>query len=129
MEFYSDNVTTMVCTVGDKLKLCRPFGYPPVTWDDDANVKVYLNGFRVVYTELGEFDGLADTAGNCIYYKHKKSGRQVIEFMSTALGKRYFYIILEGVVIHDHASIPQGGPAYATYFSEPEEEGAGEEGS
>lgn len=130
MEFYSDNVTNMVCTVNDKIKLCRPFGYLPVTWNDDADTKFYLNGFRVVDTELGEFEGVPDSDKvNCVYYRHKKSGRQVIEFMSTALGKRYFYIILEGVVIHDHASIPQGGPAYATYFSEPEEEGAGEEGS
>jgi len=131
MEFYSENVTNAVCGVNDKVKLCRPVGYPPVTWAEDADEKIYLNGFRVVYPELGEFDGfpnIANEQNNCVYYKHLKSGRQVIEFVSVFLGKHYFYIILEGIVVHDHASIPQGGPAYATYYSEPEE-GAVEEGS
>ena len=126
MEFYSENVTNAVCSVGDKVKLSRPVGYPPVTWENDADVKIYLKGFRVVYPELGEFDGLVDAAGDRIYYKHLKSGRQIIEFVSLFLGRHYFYLILEGIVVHDHASIPQGGPAYATYYSEPEE-GSGEE--
>jgi len=121
MEFYSENVTTMICTVKDKLKLCRPPGYPPVMWGEDADKGVYLNGFRVVYPKLGKFDGAPEgNKENCVYYRHEKSGRQIIEFMSTDLGRHYFYIILEGVVVHDHASIPQGGPAYATYYSAPE---------
>jgi hypothetical protein len=129
MEFYSENVTNVVCGVGDKVKLCRSVGYPPVTWEDKADKKIYLNGFRVVYPKLGEFDGFPSAINeksNCVYYKHLKSGRQVIEFVSDFLGKHYFYLILEGIVVHDHASIPQGGPAYATYYSEPEE-GSGEE--
>jgi len=126
MEFQSDNVTTTICAVGDKLKVCRPLGYKPVTWEESADSKIYLNGFRILYPEIGEFEGKADSSGNCIYYKHLKSGRQVIEFVSTDLGDNYFYVTLEGIVVHDHASIPQGGPAYATYYSEPEED-SGEE--
>jgi len=121
MEFYSGNVTNAVCSVNDKLKLCRPIGYKPVTWEEGANEGIYLNGFRVVYPELGKFEGTPEGDTNCVYYRHEKSGRQVIEFMSADLGKHYFYLILEGIVVHDHASIPQGGPAYATYYSEPEE--------
>jgi len=121
MEFYSENVTNAVCSVNDKLELHRPVGYPPAEWPKDANPKIYLNGFRVVYSELGEFEKIPDE-DNMVYYKHLKSGHQVIEFVSDFLGRHYFYLILEGITIHDHASIPQGGPAYATYYSEPERE-------
>lgn len=122
MEFQSDDITTTICAVGDKLKVCRPLGYKPVTWQEGADVDIYLNGFRILYPELGKFEGAPeDNKTNCVYYRHEKSGRQVIEFVSTDLGDNYFYIILEGIVVHDHASIPQGGPAYATYYSEIEE--------
>ena len=125
--FQSDGVITIVCAVNDKFKICRPLGYKPVTWGEDADKKVYLNGFRVVYPELGEFEGKPeDNKDDCVYYRHLKSGRQIIEFVSIDLGNNYFYIVLEGITVHDHASIPQGGPAYATYYSE---SGEGEEGS
>ena len=118
MEFYSENVTTFTCAVGDKMRLCRPVGHKPALDPEGVAETTHLNGFRVVYPELGEFEG--KDGDNCVFYRHKKSGRQVVEFLSVALGLRYFYLILEGIVVHDHASIPQGGPAYATYFSEPE---------
>ena len=122
MKLKSDNIANMSCGVGDKLKISRPIGYKPTTWASDLNEKFFLNGFKVIYTEIGEFEGSPDDTGNHVYYRHKKSGQQIIEFISKGLGTVYFYLVLEGVMPHDHASIPQGGPAYATYFSEAAEQ-------
>lgn len=120
----SENVYTFICSVGDTVEICRPLGYPPVSWGEGKDPSIYLNGFRILYPELGKFDG---SPGNrCVNYVHEQSGSQVIQYMSVGLGTVIFYAVLEGIIIHDHASIPQGGPAFATYYAELPED-AGEE--
>jgi len=117
----SEYVTNVVCSVGNVVKLYRPYGYPPVAWPADKNPDYYKNGFRIIDTELGKFIiGTGDSGSNsrCVYYKHERSGKQVIQYYSTALGTHVFYVIIEGILVHDHASIHQGGPAFASYYTE-----------
>jgi len=117
----SQNVVSFTMNVGDRVKLCAPANYPPVVFptnDDSYDPIYYLNGFIVVDQSLGEFEGTPDGSNMCVYYRHNSSGRQIIQYSSEALGQVTFYAILEGIVVHDHASIPQGGPAFATYWSE-----------
>lgn len=120
----SQNVVSFALSVGDRVKLCAPVNYPPVTFPDDPkyDAKYYLNGFIVLNQGFGEFEGTPTGSNLCVYYRHKKSGRQVIQYSSDALGETTFYAILEGITVHDHASIPQGGPAFATYWAEAREE-------
>lgn len=127
-------VTTFVANVGDLIKICRPLGYPfkirgqlPEGYTP-TNTSAY--GFTVVDSELGEFEDIgsleSDTA--CVYYRHKKSGRQVIKYKSRgSITETEFYAIVQGITIHDHASVYTGGPAYATYYAELPEEEAEEE--
>lgn len=120
----SQNVVSFALSVGDRVKLCAPVNYLPVTFPEGAeyDAKYYLNGFIVLDQVLGEFEGSPTGSNLCVYYRHKKSGRQIIQYSSDALGQNTFYAILEGITIHDHASIPQGGPAFATYWAETREE-------
>jgi hypothetical protein len=103
------------CKVGDLLKISRPGCYPPVDFPSDADTTQYLNGFYVMYPEIGEFEG--NIGNSAVFYRHKTSGRQIIEYLSDGLGKYKFRVVLEGVVVHDHASIHTGGPAFATYYA------------
>ena len=120
----SQNVVSFALNVGDRVKLCAPINYLPVTFPTDAAyaIKYYLNGFIVLNQGIGEFEGTPAGSNLCVYYRHKKSGRQIIQYSSDSLGETTFYAILEGITVHDHASIAQGGPAYATYWSESREE-------
>jgi hypothetical protein len=125
-----ENMMTFVVAVGDKIRLVAPQGYPPVTFADDVEARYFKNGFEVLETGLGRFT--EDDAGNAaVVYEHQSSGKQVIRYTTSCLAPRYlyFYAVLEGITVHDHASIPQGGPAFATYYSDNlasqrEEEGA-----
>jgi len=120
----SQNVVSFTMSVGDKIKLCAPVNYPPVVLPsgEDYPDTYYLNGFIVLNQDLGEFEGAPAGSNLCVYYRHNKSGRQIIQYSSEALARVTFYAILEGVLVHDHASIPQGGPAFATYWAESREE-------
>ena len=57
-----------------------------------------------------------------IDYKHKYPLENTIFFYAATgeLGR----ILVANVPVHDHASIPTGGPAYGTYFSDFKDEGA-----
>lgn len=116
----SQNVVSFALSVGDKVKLRAPVNYLPVKFPDlpEYDPKYYLNGFIVLDKEIGEFEGTPDGSNLCVYYKHKKSGRQIIQYSSEGLGEITFYAIMDAITIHDHASIPQGGPAFATYYAE-----------
>lgn len=123
-------VTTFVANVGDLIKICRPLGYPfkirnklPSEYSP-TNTSAY--GFTVLDTELGEFENVSELSDNtaCVYYRHKKSGRQVIKYKARgAVVPTELYAVIQGITVHDHASVYTGGPAYATYYAElPENE-------
>jgi len=124
IELRGDNIITYVCSVNDKLKICQPTYYPPVEIDRDKYSETQaLGGFFIVYPELGKFEGFVEGSNMCVYYRHLRAGKQIIQYVSRSLGEYIFYIVLDGIIVHDHSSIPQGGPAYATYYSRiPQEE-------
>ena len=133
----NQNVTTFVANIGDVIRICRPLGYPffpsNATDEDKAShtpSKTAAYGFYIMDTDLGKFTRLdelkPDTA--CVYYLHEKSGRQIIRYIASgAVVRTEFYAIVQGITIHDHASVYTGGPAYATYYAELPEEEAEEE--
>jgi len=114
-----DNIKifNFACRVGDKIKITRPLGYPPIEFTgDNYDPKYYLNGFVIKYQNLGEFEGGIDETA--VYYRHKVPGRQIIEYVSNGLGQYRFQAVLEGITVHDHSSVYTGGPAFATYYAE-----------
>lgn len=125
-----ENVTYFVANVDDLIKICRPLGYPfrikgllPKLYQP-SNTEAY--GFEVVYPDLGEFEDVdsLDRETACVKYRHKKSGKQVIRYVSRgSLTNTEFYTVIQGITVHDHASVYTGGPAYATYFAEVPEDG------
>lgn len=119
-----ENLVEFVVTVGDLIQICPPVVYPPIPFisGQTAQPTQYMNGFIILKPELGEFEA---SDGNCVKYRHKKSGKQIIQYASQGLGEKYFYAVVAGITVHDHASIAQGGPAYATYYADvPTEEGS-----
>lgn len=127
----SPNVTTFTVSVGDIVKISRPVGYPPFAnmsvaisndGSDSESLKTEyeLYGFKILDKTLGKFVKLADTnlIDGFVYYNHTKSGRQIVRYKSKTIIDTLFYIVVQGVQIHDHASIYQGGPAFATYWAE-----------
>ncbi len=121
----SENMVKFTIKVGDTVQLCPPIAYPPFEFTGDGvTADYYRNGFVILDQELGKFQ--TDPPGNmCVSYKHEISGKQIIQYVSRALGEKVFYVVLDGVQIHDHGSIFQGGPAFATYFAEGTPEGTG----
>ena len=118
----SENVVEFTVSVNDLIKLCPPPSYPTMEFTEvqkaltnDTGKLQYLKGFIVLRPDLGGFEG---SSGDCVKYRHEKSGKQVIQFASRGLGEKYFYVIVAGITVHDHASIAQGGPAFATYFAD-----------
>jgi len=119
----ASNVVYYVCSVDDKLKICQPAMYLPVTFEGaDYPESQYLAGFAIFYPELGKFEGMVEGSDMCVYYRHLKAGQQIIAYYSTGVTNKVFYIVLDGIKVHDHSSIQQGGPAYATYYSRIREE-------
>jgi len=111
------NQTIMICKVGDTVRLTRPLYYKGL--DLGMDPKEGEHGFRIVYPKLGEFIAWSDDeAGTWVEYKHLRSGTQVIEFYSNVLGSHTFSCVIQGITVHDHASIAMGGPAFATYYTE-----------
>ena len=136
----SPNVSSFTVSVGDVIKIQRPAGYPPyprstenssgfaipeevVTTEEEAY------GFKVLETSLGKLVRLdeVDWRDGFVYYEHERSGRQVIRYISHGIIDVTLYMIVQGIEVHDHASVYQGGPAYATYWAEVPAE-ANEEG-
>jgi len=110
--------TTLSCMVKDVIRLTRP-PYKGIE-SASSDTKVSVNGFTILYPELGEFIAYSTDVGKSwVEYQHLKSGSQIIEFRSEDLGTHVFTCVIQGITVHDHASIPMGGPAYATYYSEP----------
>jgi hypothetical protein len=120
----SPNVTTFTASIGDVIKITRPVGYPPYS-PGKAPASPTTNeyeayGFKILDQNLGKFirtDEITSKSG-FVYYEHEKSGRQIIKYKSQSLTDTLLYIIVQGIQIHDHASIYQGGPAFATYYAE-----------
>lgn len=106
--------------VGGTAKICHSTFFKGVDYEsEDPNASKYLQkGYRITYRNLGEFIDDSELEWNCVMYKHLKSGKQIIEFVED-LAHRKSYLVMQGVLVHDHASIDMGGPAYATYYSEP----------
>ncbi|KKN58608.1 hypothetical protein LCGC14_0550270 [marine sediment metagenome] len=118
-EINLDSANTMEFTVsvGDLIKLCSPPTYLPIPFTSkQSDREQYRNGFIILKPDLGKFEGAS--GNSCVKYRHTKSGRQVIQYTSQKLGEKHFYAIVSGITIHDHASVAQGGPAFATYFAD-----------
>ena len=69
---------------------------------------------------LGKFINITDVtwSDGFVYYEHERSGRQVIRYLSHGLIDVTLYMMVQGIEVHDHASVYQGGPAYATYWAQ-----------
>ena len=129
----NQNVTTFVANIGDVIKVCRPLGYPffprgATDADKEAHTPTETSayGFHILDSDLGKFTRLGELSSDtaCVYYLHEKSGRQIIRYIASgAIVQTEFYAIIQGITIHDHASVYTGGPAYATYYAELPEEG------
>jgi hypothetical protein len=80
----------------------------------DGKLKPLDNGFYVENEEVGEITPMTDKVG--VIYEHKYPAENNIYFYS--LTGEVCIIIVGKVPVHDHSSIPMGGPAYGTYFSD-----------
>lgn len=104
---------TVIGSQNDVIRICHPD-----TWRGEGTdvPPTKIGGFRIKFEDLGE---LRAVEGNnrCVDYWIKYVGRQIIEFLADYPAGARSYAVVDGIIVHDHASIPQGGPAYATYFS------------
>lgn len=126
----SENVVRFTVSVGDAIKLCPPVVYPPEgkPSGDEFSETQYLAGFTILQPDLGVFEGMSEGSNMCVKYRHTRSGKQIIQYASIGLGDIKFYAVVDGITVHDHASVYQGGPAYATYWSQVPAADAVEEG-
>lgn len=114
--------TVIECAVGDTVEICHSNKFNGVVGAISVenggvleSVRL-VNGFRVSNSEIGS---LAESdKWNCVDYTHERPGKQIIEFIEDVSRRRSYIEVNGSIRIHDHASIPQGGPAYATYYSE-----------
>jgi len=120
--FTSSGETVASCSVGDTLKIYRPLGYKGIKFIvENTDSEKQRFGFSILYPNLGKFvgdSGDESTSASWVLYKHEKSGRQIIRFISNELGYNVFTLVVQGIPVHDHASIAMGGPAFGTYFTE-----------
>lgn len=120
----SPNVTTFTASIGDVIKITRPVGYPVYapgkTPLEVPSGEYEAYGFKILDQKLGRFIRLDEVTlkSGFVYYEHLESGRQIIKYKSKSIRDTLLYIIVQGIQIHDHASIYQGGPAFATYYAE-----------
>ena len=104
-------VVTGRCHPGDKIKICHSPFYNKPTKDLENE----MNGFSLQDTTIGRLEKITGEV-DCVYYYHDKAGIQVIKFRegrANVIGS----LTLEGIAVHDHATVTAGGPAYATYYS------------
>ena len=78
--------------------------------------KTLQNGFYVEDEDVGTIEVVAGEPA--VIYTHKKYAQNKIVFHARTgeIGE----VVVIAVVIHDHASIVTGGPAYGTYFTDDE---------
>lgn len=107
--------TILECSVGDTVRICHSKHFRGIEASE------LTRGFRLSNPDLGELTDTGVDEWNCVNYIHKYPGKQVVEFIEAQARRRSYIEISGSIRIHDHASIPQGGPAYATYYSEIEE--------
>ncbi|MHA2218198.1 MAG: hypothetical protein ACXACY_19855 [Candidatus Hodarchaeales archaeon] len=119
----SPNVTNFAMNVGDKITVFRPVGYPyfpAAKLPEEVKTATSCLGFRLKNPELGEFTDFNDVtyALGYVFYQHNRQGQQIISYTSHLMYDVTFYLVIDGLLIHDHQSVYTGGPAYATYYTE-----------
>lgn len=93
------------------------FVNPEKTISYKGKVFDLINGFAVDNPQVGSLE--ASSAGDvAVVYVHKRPEENFIYFF--ALTGEMAVVNVVAVPIHDHSSIIQGGPAYATYFNDDE---------
>lgn len=102
-----------VCTLEIPMSEENMGGYWP------TNEEGYTNGFKLSNSNVGSILKVY-TDKVAIDYQHKANTDNVIEFKS--MFGDTLRILIGNVIVHDHASIRTGGPAYGTYFSDVEVE-------
>lgn len=90
------------------------FAWPEKTIKFKGKTYDLINGFGLENLVVGSLD----SAGDAVIYTHKYPDKNSIYFF--ALTSEMGQIDIVAVPIHDHSSIVQGGPAYATYFNDDE---------
>jgi len=89
---------------------------PSSTRSYKGKVFQLLSGFAVDDDAVGS---LRSASGDvAAVYKHTRPEKNFIYFF--ALTGEMAVVSIVAVPIHDHSSIIQGGPAYATYFNDDE---------
>ena len=143
----SSNIVYTTMQVGRKIKITRPLGYPSTiddapeegteattdtegtggatdggaateAADSPTQSKTESNGFKLLTPDLGEFTDFNEAGENSVIYKHTKSGQAIIRYSGKSVLTVLFYVIAQGIIVHDHASLAMGGPAFATYFAD-----------
>lgn len=97
--------------------LANDGGYTPYKDDDivfNGESRANHNGFWVENTEVGEIIKAHDDKV-AVDYKHILPASNVIWFYAYT-GER-IRMSAAPIVVHDHSSVSQGGPAYGTYAS------------
>lgn len=79
-----------------------------------------LRGFMVENENVGEIRANPNKSAASVLYKQKLSGENRIYFFA-ATGESAVCNVTQ-IPVHDHSSIMQGGPAYATYYTNVEEQ-------
>lgn len=72
-----------------------------------------INGFWISNNDIGTIEQILGRAA--VTYTHKKAENNSIIFYARDEATKVLFNVL-AVVIHDHSTITQGGPAYATYY-------------
>ena len=76
-----------------------------------------VNGWIVEDKNVGSIESAGKKPA--VYYTHKKPEKNTLCLFDYR-GKLISAVHIIAIPIHDHSSIVQGGPAYATYFSDDE---------
>lgn len=111
----SVSTLTVTMNVGDKCTLlipCTPEnmgGYWPTT------AVGFQNGFKLLDTTAGSIVKVHNDKV-AIDYEHKTNLTNVIIFES--ISGDVIRIVAGNIMVHDHATIVTGGPAYGTYATE-----------
>jgi hypothetical protein len=114
---------TITMKVGSKIKVEVPYeliegqswfvqqGSIKFNGDD----RPLMRGFLVENTYVGVIEETDNTEEVAVFYTQLRDGENRVWFFS-ATGETAICNVTR-IPVHDHSSIMQGGPAYATYFS------------